>query len=118
MVIKIPALPEEYSIIYTRVDVTPEMIDCTFLIPDEDGSEFEREITEALEGLNVTATADKLSKVPATHFCDFWKSTQIYFTNYNFRLVPLSGVTIDENIQATPSYNCTNTGLSALGFQS
>ncbi|XP_029304828.1 protein FAM114A2 isoform X2 [Cottoperca gobio] len=29
---------------------------------DEDGSEFEREITEALEGLSVTATADKLSK--------------------------------------------------------
>uniref|UniRef100_A0A8C9WXU1 Family with sequence similarity 114 member A2 n=1 Tax=Sander lucioperca TaxID=283035 RepID=A0A8C9WXU1_SANLU len=31
---------------------------------DEDGSEFERELTEALEGLSVTATADKLSKVP------------------------------------------------------
>ncbi|XP_039682278.1 protein FAM114A2 isoform X1 [Perca fluviatilis] len=29
---------------------------------DEDGSEFERELTEALEGLSVTATADKLSK--------------------------------------------------------
>ncbi|XP_051257707.1 protein FAM114A2 [Dicentrarchus labrax] len=29
---------------------------------DEDGSEFEREITEALEGLSVTATVDKLSK--------------------------------------------------------
>lgn len=54
---------------YTRLDVTPEMIDCAFLIPDEDGSEFERELTEALEGLNVTATADKLSKVPATYFC-------------------------------------------------
>ncbi|XP_068457478.1 protein FAM114A2 [Clinocottus analis] len=29
---------------------------------DEDGSEFERELVEALEGLGVTATADKLSK--------------------------------------------------------
>ncbi|XP_034745652.1 protein FAM114A2 [Etheostoma cragini] len=29
---------------------------------DEDGSEFERELTEALEGLHVTATADRLSK--------------------------------------------------------
>nr|XP_046267242.1 protein FAM114A2 [Scatophagus argus] len=29
---------------------------------DEDGSEFERELTEALEGLSVTATADKLSQ--------------------------------------------------------
>ncbi|XP_059208367.1 protein FAM114A2 [Centropristis striata] len=29
---------------------------------DEDGSEFEKELTEALEGLSVTATADKLSK--------------------------------------------------------
>ncbi|XP_032390571.1 protein FAM114A2 [Etheostoma spectabile] len=29
---------------------------------DEDGSEFERELTEALEGLSVTATADRLSK--------------------------------------------------------
>ncbi|XP_070839899.1 protein FAM114A2 [Chaetodon trifascialis] len=29
---------------------------------DEDGSEFERELMEALEGLSVTATADKLSK--------------------------------------------------------
>lgn len=34
-----------------------------FLFPDEDGSEFEKELTEALEGLNVSATADKLSKV-------------------------------------------------------
>lgn len=68
-VIKIPALQEENSIIHTRIDVTPEMIDCTFLIPDEDGSEFERELTEALGGLSVTATADKLSKVPTTQFC-------------------------------------------------
>uniref|UniRef100_H3CQA8 Family with sequence similarity 114 member A2 n=1 Tax=Tetraodon nigroviridis TaxID=99883 RepID=H3CQA8_TETNG len=30
---------------------------------DEDGSEFERELVEALEGLGVTATAEKLSKV-------------------------------------------------------
>ncbi|XP_060912130.1 protein FAM114A2 [Labrus mixtus] len=29
---------------------------------DEDGSEFEKELTEALAGLSVTATADKLSK--------------------------------------------------------
>ncbi|XP_076607003.1 protein FAM114A2 [Chaetodon auriga] len=29
---------------------------------DEDGSEFERELMEALEGLSITATADKLSK--------------------------------------------------------
>lgn len=29
---------------------------------DEDGSEFEKELTEALEGLSVSATADKLSK--------------------------------------------------------
>ncbi|KAM7374025.1 hypothetical protein PAMP_006702 [Pampus punctatissimus] len=29
---------------------------------DEDGSEFERELTEALEGLSVSATANKLSK--------------------------------------------------------
>ncbi|KAJ4930283.1 hypothetical protein JOQ06_019288 [Pogonophryne albipinna] len=29
---------------------------------DEDGSEFERELTESLEGLSVTATAEKLSK--------------------------------------------------------
>ncbi|XP_075957444.1 protein FAM114A2 [Anarhichas minor] len=29
---------------------------------DEDGSEFERELAEALEGLSITATADKLSK--------------------------------------------------------
>lgn len=45
------------------------MINCTFLFPDEDGSEFERELMEALEGLSVTATADKLSKVPTTHIC-------------------------------------------------
>lgn len=29
---------------------------------DEDGSEFEKELTEAMEGLSVSATADKLSK--------------------------------------------------------
>ncbi|KAG8008431.1 hypothetical protein GBF38_019582 [Nibea albiflora] len=29
---------------------------------DEDGSEFEKEMTEALEGLSITATAEKLSK--------------------------------------------------------
>lgn len=34
-----------------------------FPFPDEDGSEFEKELTEALEGLSVSATADKLSKV-------------------------------------------------------
>lgn len=34
-----------------------------FLLPDEDGSEFERELLEALEGLGVTATAEKLRKV-------------------------------------------------------
>lgn len=33
------------------------------LIPDGDGSEFERELVEALEGLGVTATAEKLGKV-------------------------------------------------------
>lgn len=31
--------------------------------PDEDGSEFERELTEALEGLSVNPTAEKLSQV-------------------------------------------------------
>uniref|UniRef100_A0A671TR95 Family with sequence similarity 114 member A2 n=1 Tax=Sparus aurata TaxID=8175 RepID=A0A671TR95_SPAAU len=36
---------------------------------DEDGSEFERELTEALEGLSVSATAEKLSKVLTPHFC-------------------------------------------------
>ena len=47
------------------------MIDCTFLISDEDGSEFEKELTEALEGLSVTGTAEKLSKVPTTHHLSF-----------------------------------------------
>uniref|UniRef100_A0A3Q4BF06 Uncharacterized protein n=1 Tax=Mola mola TaxID=94237 RepID=A0A3Q4BF06_MOLML len=42
---------------------------------DEDGSEFERELTEALEGLSVTATADKLSKA-----C---KSTCSHITDMN-----------------------------------
>lgn len=42
-----------------------EMIECPFPLPDEDGSEFERELTEALKGLSITATADKLSKVQA-----------------------------------------------------
>lgn len=46
-----------------RADSTPEMFGLFFLFPDEDGSEFEKELTEALEGLNVSATADKLSKV-------------------------------------------------------
>lgn len=44
------------------------MIDYTFVFPDEDGSEFERELTEALEGLSVSATAEKLSKVLTPHF--------------------------------------------------
>lgn len=52
-----------------QTDVTPEMIDYTFVFPDEDGSEFEREITEALEGLSVSATAEKLCKVLTPHFC-------------------------------------------------
>lgn len=39
------------------------LIHFSFLIPDEDGSEFERELVEALEGLGVTATAEKLGKV-------------------------------------------------------
>lgn len=52
-----------------QTDVTPERIDYTFVFPDEDGSEFERELTEALEGLSVSATAEKLSKVLTPHFC-------------------------------------------------
>lgn len=39
------------------------LIHFSFPIPDEDGSEFERELVEALEGLGVTATAEKLGKV-------------------------------------------------------
>lgn len=39
------------------------LIHFSFLIPDEDGSEFERELVEALEGLGVTATAEKLGNV-------------------------------------------------------
>lgn len=39
------------------------MLHFSCLIPDEDGSEFERELVEALEGLGVSATAEKLSKV-------------------------------------------------------
>lgn len=31
--------------------------------PDEDGCEFEKELTEALERLNVSTAADRLSKV-------------------------------------------------------
>lgn len=41
----------------------PATIQFSFLIPDEDGSEFERELAGALEGLSVTSTAEKLSKV-------------------------------------------------------
>lgn len=33
--------------------------------PDEDGTEFEKEVTEALERLGVSVTADKLSTVPS-----------------------------------------------------
>lgn len=40
-----------------------EIMECSSLLPDEDGSEFEGELTEALKGLSITATADKLSKV-------------------------------------------------------
>ncbi len=50
---------------YTRTDYTLSVH--AFLISDEDGSEFERELTETLEGLSVSATANKLSRVPATH---------------------------------------------------
>lgn len=49
---------------WERQRVSSKMTDCLFLIPDEDGTEFEKEITEALEGLTVSSTADKLSKVP------------------------------------------------------
>lgn len=37
----------------------------SFFYPDKEGSEFEKELTEALEGLNVSTTADRLSKVAA-----------------------------------------------------
>lgn len=40
-----------------------EIMECSSLLPDEDGSEFERELTEALKDLSITATTDKLSKV-------------------------------------------------------
>lgn len=46
----------------------PEINDGAFLIADEDGSEFERELKEAMEGLSVSATADKLSKVQLKQF--------------------------------------------------
>lgn len=58
-----------------------------FLIPDEDGTEFEKEITEALERLNVSFTADKLSKVPLTccqpviHKTIKWKQGGCYVYN-------------------------------------
>lgn len=39
------------------------LVHLSCLIPDEDGSEFERELVQALEGLSVTAAAEKLSKV-------------------------------------------------------
>uniref|UniRef100_A0A3Q3K456 Family with sequence similarity 114 member A2 n=1 Tax=Monopterus albus TaxID=43700 RepID=A0A3Q3K456_MONAL len=47
---------------FSLVEFDDEEVDET---KDEDGTEFERELTEALEGLGVSATADKLSKVPA-----------------------------------------------------
>lgn len=33
------------------------------LIPDEDGTEFEKDLTSAVDGLSVSATAEKLIKV-------------------------------------------------------
>lgn len=36
---------------------------CWFVFSDEDGSEFEKELSEALEGLSVSVTAEKLTKV-------------------------------------------------------
>lgn len=43
----------------------PGLVRLSCVIPDEDGSEFERELVEALEGLGVSATAQKLGKVAA-----------------------------------------------------
>lgn len=54
----------------------PATIQFSSLIPDEDGSEFERELAGALEGLSVTSTAEKLSKVAGHIYC---KHQAIYF---------------------------------------
>lgn len=54
----------------------PATIQFSFLIPDEDGSEFERELAGALEGLSVASTAEKLSKVAGHIYC---KHQGIYF---------------------------------------
>lgn len=101
----------------------------TFLIPDEDGSEFERELTEALEGLSVAATADKLSKVPTTHSCilDSWevKSNLCYksqFTTY-YGACP-QGCFLDVRSRAASPHwmlykwaaRCTSAGLSCSGI--
>ncbi|KAM9846235.1 protein FAM114A2 [Aulostomus maculatus] len=43
---------------------------------DEDGSEFERELTEALEGLSVSATANKLSKACKNTCCQISDMTK------------------------------------------
>ncbi|XP_044077404.1 protein FAM114A2 isoform X1 [Siniperca chuatsi] len=59
---KLVQLREELDLIkdsFSLVEFDDEEVDEK---KDEDGSEFERELTEALEGLSVTATADKLSK--------------------------------------------------------
>lgn len=53
------------------------------LIPDEDGSEFERELVEALEGLGVSATAEKLSKVAGYRIL----TREIYFGVFTFTLL-------------------------------
>uniref|UniRef100_A0A3Q3K477 Family with sequence similarity 114 member A2 n=1 Tax=Monopterus albus TaxID=43700 RepID=A0A3Q3K477_MONAL len=50
---------------FSLVEFDDEEVDET---KDEDGTEFERELTEALEGLGVSATADKLSKVPVLYW--------------------------------------------------
>lgn len=39
-----------------------------FLLLDEDGAEFERDLLEAMEGLSVSATTNRLSKVQVIHF--------------------------------------------------
>uniref|UniRef100_A0A3Q3R7J5 Family with sequence similarity 114 member A2 n=1 Tax=Monopterus albus TaxID=43700 RepID=A0A3Q3R7J5_MONAL len=48
---------------FSLVEFDDEEVDET-----KDGTEFERELTEALEGLGVSATADKLSKVPVLYW--------------------------------------------------
>lgn len=51
-----------------RACTSSDINDC--LTADEDGLEFEKELTEAMEGLSVSATADKLSKVMnRRYFC-------------------------------------------------